>query len=159
MEEGDDLNDHICKFQNCIANLEKVGAKMDYEDTAVMLLHSLPPSFKHFKTTMIFKESITLSKVCENLESYIRLEREEDSSQARGLYVRGKERGRSRNRGGGFQGRARSKSKGKGKEKKDGCFICGSPDHWKRNLQTMEGEEGADVRRKLPVSQRRHWIQ
>ena len=135
MEEGDDLNDHICKFQNCIANLEKVGAKMDDEDTAVMLLHSLPPSFKHFKTTMIFKESITLSKVCENLESYIRLEREEDSSQARGLYVRGKERGRSRNRGGGFQGRARSKSKGKGKEKKDGCFICGSPDHWKRNCK------------------------
>ena len=37
MEEGDDLNNHICKFHNCIANLEKVGAKMDDENTAVML--------------------------------------------------------------------------------------------------------------------------
>ncbi|XP_024195824.1 uncharacterized protein LOC112198981 [Rosa chinensis] len=129
MEEGDDLNDHICKFQNCISNLEKVGAKMDDEDTAVMLLHLLPPSFKHFKTTMIFKYTITISKVCENLESYVKMDKEEESSQARGLHVRGKERGRSRNRGGGFKERGRSKSKGKGKEKKNGCFECGSLDH------------------------------
>ena len=129
MEEGDDLHDHISKFQNCIINLEKVGSKMDDEDTAMMLLQSLPPSFKHFKTTMIFNnETITLAKVCENLEQYVKMQREEDNSQPRGLYVKGKERGRSKSRGG-FEERGRSKSKGKGKEKKNGCFVCGSPDH------------------------------
>ncbi|CAL8168905.1 unnamed protein product [Prunus armeniaca] len=92
LEEGGDIEDHVCKFQNCITNLQKVEETYKDDDMAIILLSS------------------------------------------QGLYAKGKERGREKTKEEKIGNRGRSKSKKK-KEKKEGCFECGSADHWKRNCK------------------------
>ena len=59
LEGGGDIEDHVCRFQNCIANLQKVEETYKDNDMAIILLRSLPSSFKHFRTTLMFgKESL-----------------------------------------------------------------------------------------------------
>ena len=98
MEEGGNLQDHLSRFQNCVANLLKVDVKYKDDDKALLFLRSLSPSFKHFKTTIMFgKESIKLDEVMEAIQSYSKMDENTEGSQAHGLYTKGKERGRSEN--------------------------------------------------------------
>ncbi|KAI5339352.1 hypothetical protein L3X38_018624 [Prunus dulcis] len=70
LEGGGDIEDHICKFQNCISNLLKVEETYKDDDMAIILLRSLPSSFKHFRTTLMFgKESLKLEDVIQALQS------------------------------------------------------------------------------------------
>lgn len=96
--EGGDIEDHICRFQNCIANLQKVEETYKYDDMAIILLRSLPSSFKHFRTTLMFgKESLKLEDVIQALQSYAKLDDITESSQ--GLYAKGKEGGAGKDKG------------------------------------------------------------
>ncbi|CAL8999567.1 unnamed protein product [Prunus brigantina] len=127
LEEGGDIEDHVCRFQNCITNLQKVEETYKDDDMAIILLRSLPSSFKHFRTTLMFgKESLKLEDVIQALQSYAKLDDITESSQ--GLYAKGKERGWEKTKEEKTGNRGRSKSKKK-KEKKEGCFECGSADH------------------------------
>ncbi|KAI9152836.1 hypothetical protein LWI28_001944 [Acer negundo] len=75
MEEGGNLQDHLSIFQNCVANLLKVDVKYKDDDKALLLLRSLPPSFKHFRTTIMFgKESLKLDEVMEAIQSYVKMD-------------------------------------------------------------------------------------
>ena len=53
------------------------------------------------------------------------------------MMMKGKGKGLMKGKGKGFgfnKGKGKGKGlKGKGKGKNDGCFICGSPDHWANN--------------------------
>ncbi|KAI9194646.1 hypothetical protein LWI28_007899 [Acer negundo] len=63
MEEGGNLQDHLSRFHNCVANLLKVDVKYEDDDKVFLLLRSPPRSFKHFRTTIMFgKESLKLDK-------------------------------------------------------------------------------------------------
>ncbi|KAI5347535.1 hypothetical protein L3X38_000422 [Prunus dulcis] len=42
MEEGGDIEDHACKFQNCITNLQKVKETYKDDDMAIILLRYVP---------------------------------------------------------------------------------------------------------------------
>ena len=119
MEEGENLQDHLSRFQNCVANLLKVDVKYDDDDKALLLLRSLPSSFKHFRTTIMFgKESLKLDEVMEAIQSYVKMDENTEGSQAHGLYAKDKERGRSQNTHDKSSNKGRSKSKGKEKENK-----------------------------------------
>ncbi|KAK0572693.1 hypothetical protein LWI29_035568 [Acer saccharum] len=81
MEEGGNLQDHLSRFQNCVANLLKVDVKYDDDDKALLLLRSLPPSFKHFRTTIMFgKESLKLDEVMEAIQSYVKMDENTEGS-------------------------------------------------------------------------------
>ncbi|KAM1650570.1 hypothetical protein ACFXTN_003259 [Malus domestica] len=124
---GGDIEDHVCRFQNCVVNLQKVEETYKDDDMAIILLRSLPSSFKHFRTTLMFgKESLKLEDVIQALQSHAKLDDITKSSQ--GLYAKGKEKGREKTKEEKIGNRGRSKSKKK-KEKKEGCFKCGSTDH------------------------------
>ncbi|CAL8167282.1 unnamed protein product [Prunus armeniaca] len=107
------------------------GGRTNKDDD--MAMRSLPSSFKHFRTTLMFgKESLKLEDVIQALQSYVKLDDITESSQ--GLYAKGKEKGWEKTKEEKTGNRDRSKSKKK-KEKKEGCFECGSTDHWKRNCK------------------------
>ncbi|KAI5312193.1 hypothetical protein L3X38_041366 [Prunus dulcis] len=92
LKERGDIEDHICRFQNCITNLQKVEETYKDDDMVIILLRSPPSSFKHFRTTLMFgKESLKLEDVIKALQSYAKLDDITESSQ--GLYAKGKERG------------------------------------------------------------------
>jgi hypothetical protein len=95
MKKCGNLQDHLSRFHNCVANLLKVDVKYDDDDKALLLLRSLPSSFKHFRTTIMFgKESLKLDEVMEAIQSYVKIDENTKGSQAHGLYAKGKERGR-----------------------------------------------------------------
>jgi len=59
MEEGDDIMEHLNVFNRCINDLLRVEVKYEEEDKSFLLLRSLPSSFKHFRTTLMFgKETL-----------------------------------------------------------------------------------------------------
>jgi len=52
-EEEYDIMEHLNVFNRCITNLMRVEVKYEEEDKALLLLRSLPSSFKHFRTTLM----------------------------------------------------------------------------------------------------------
>ena len=61
MQKWSDLAEHINVFNQLIADLGKVDVKIDDEDSASILLFSLPGSHEHLVTTLTYgKEDVKL---------------------------------------------------------------------------------------------------
>ncbi|MFQ6623516.1 hypothetical protein Gotur_004222 [Gossypium turneri] len=54
MNEGKLLRDHISQFITLLNDLKNVEVHIDDKDQAMLLLCSLPPSYKSFKGTLIY---------------------------------------------------------------------------------------------------------
>ncbi|MFQ6666570.1 hypothetical protein Gotur_032873 [Gossypium turneri] len=54
MNEGELLRDHISQLITLLNDLKNVEVHNDDEDQAMLLLCSLPPSYKSFKETLIY---------------------------------------------------------------------------------------------------------
>lgn len=50
---GEDLTDHLHKFNALVRELENMGMKIEEEDRAILILCSLPDSFDHLITAML----------------------------------------------------------------------------------------------------------
>nr|GEU42455.1 retrovirus-related Pol polyprotein from transposon TNT 1-94 [Tanacetum cinerariifolium] len=99
MSAGQKISEHIDEFNKIVLDL----ANIEEEDLALLLLTSLPASYKHFVDTLLYgREALTLEDVMATLNS-------KNSHQ-----LRGKSRSKSR------CGRLK-------------CYICQSDDHMKRN--------------------------
>ncbi|KAL6217166.1 hypothetical protein ACLB2K_010383 [Fragaria x ananassa] len=111
-----DLLEHLRKFQNCVVDLSMMGAKYEDDDKALLLMRSLPPSFKHFKSKIMSGGSTLLfDEVIDALQSYVKMNENSGCAQVQGLS-------------------AKVRSHSKGKQTK-GCFVCGASDHRKRNCE------------------------
>jgi hypothetical protein len=67
MSEGTSMQSHLNEFNLIIVDLESLDVKIDNEDKAILLVVSLPPSFKHFKEIMLYGNHTSLS--FENVKS------------------------------------------------------------------------------------------
>ncbi|CAL2231435.1 unnamed protein product [Prunus armeniaca] len=54
IENDSNMMEHLSAFNRRIANLQRLNEVYKSEDKAVMLLTSVPPSYKHFCTTLMF---------------------------------------------------------------------------------------------------------
>ncbi|KAJ0087608.1 hypothetical protein Patl1_33197 [Pistacia atlantica] len=69
MLEGSSLNLHLAEFSLIITDLSKIDVKIEDQDQALLLLCSLPTSFKNFIDTTIYgRDELSLEKVKSNLE-------------------------------------------------------------------------------------------
>ncbi|KAI5323959.1 hypothetical protein L3X38_033032 [Prunus dulcis] len=126
MEEGDNLMEHLSSFDRCVADLQRMEVSYSTEDKALMLLTSLPPSYKHFQTTLMYgKVTLDFESVVQDIMSHQRMNQSSgEKFQREGLVAKTGERGRSKKREGKKCNRGRSKSKAK-----EGCFEYGSKEH------------------------------
>ena len=70
MEEGKDLRKHLGEFNKVMLDLTNIGAKIDEEDPAIILLSSLPKLYEHFVDTMLYgKQTFTMSEMKSALNS------------------------------------------------------------------------------------------
>ncbi|KAL5788067.1 hypothetical protein ACOSP7_005016 [Xanthoceras sorbifolium] len=129
ISEGTSLGSHIDEFESLIMDLQNLDVKIDDEDQALLLLYSLPSSYRHFRETMLYgKDTISLKDVKIALETKEKIDhditRQSFNSQAQGLYVRGRpeERGRSQDRG---KNKSKHRSKSRGRDVV--CWYCKKP--------------------------------
>lgn len=54
MAKGTSIKSHLNKFNSILLDLENIDVKIEDEDQALLLLCSLPPSFKHFRKTLLY---------------------------------------------------------------------------------------------------------
>jgi hypothetical protein len=67
MSEGTSMQSHLNEFNSIIVDLESLDVKIDDEDKAILLVVSLPTSFKHFKEIILYGNYTSLS--FENVKS------------------------------------------------------------------------------------------
>ncbi|KAL5854514.1 hypothetical protein ACOSQ4_004316 [Xanthoceras sorbifolium] len=61
MSEGTSLGSHIDEFESLIMDLQNLDVNIEDEDQALLLLCSLPSSYRHFRETMLYgKDTISL---------------------------------------------------------------------------------------------------
>uniref|UniRef100_A0A2N9F8B2 Integrase catalytic domain-containing protein n=1 Tax=Fagus sylvatica TaxID=28930 RepID=A0A2N9F8B2_FAGSY len=109
---------------------EELDMKAD-EDKAMMLLTSLPASYEHLVTTLLYgKETLELEEVSGALlDHYQRKHKDSAESSGEGLVVKGyQDRGRKKDKD---DKSARGRSKSKSKTVK--CFKCQKKGHMKRD--------------------------
>jgi len=58
-KKGTSMNEHLNDFNKMIADLKNLDVEMDDEDKALLLLNSLPNTYEHLVTTLLYgKENI-----------------------------------------------------------------------------------------------------
>ena len=69
MHEGTHIKSHIAEFSSIINDLYKIEVKIEDEDQTLLLLCSLPSSYKSFRKAIIYggKSTIKVNKVKEYL--------------------------------------------------------------------------------------------
>jgi hypothetical protein len=135
MQEGADLNEHVNAFNRVVSDLARIEVKVEDEDTALVMLTSLPKSYKVLVVTLTYgKTSITSSEVQTALLSYDQGEKKTakeatstGASDGQGLMVRNNHGGKS----------------GKKKKGKPQCFNYKEWDHIKKNCPTYNKADGA----------------
>ncbi|KAI0516312.1 hypothetical protein KFK09_008984 [Dendrobium nobile] len=64
MEENQELRKHLDDFNKLILDLRNVDVKIDEEDQGIILLSSLPKTYKNIVDTMLYgKQTLTLTEV------------------------------------------------------------------------------------------------
>ena len=96
MAEGTPMKTHIDEFNSIITDLKSIDVKIKKKDEVLLLLCSLPPSYKHFREFFLFdRETISLEDVKavlfskELLEKHMSgsvIERQDDALVARGSF-------------------------------------------------------------------------
>ena len=92
MAEGTPIKNHLDEFNYIIIDLESLDVKIEDEDKALLLVVSLPPSYKNFKEILLYSNNDTLSfeDVKANLLSMENFDLEVRGEKFEGLFVRGK---------------------------------------------------------------------
>ena len=121
MTEGSSLRAHLNEFNTILIDLENLEVKIEDEDKAVLLVVSIPPSYKHFKEIMLYSSNDTLSyeDVKSNLLSKEKFDHEMPTEKKGDALTA---RGRNQERQDSSKKHSRSKSRGKISGKS--CKYC-----------------------------------
>jgi hypothetical protein len=131
MIEGADLRQHINTFKQIISDMLRIDIKFEDEDKAMMLLTSLPASYEHLVTTLLYgKETLELEEVSGALLDHYQWKHKDSAeSSGEGLVVKGyQDCGRKKDKD---DKSARGRSKSKSKTVK--CYKCQKKGHMKRD--------------------------
>jgi len=109
MVEGTPVKKHLNEFNSILIDLKSLDVKIEDEDKAILLVVSLPLSYKHFKEIMLYRNSNTIlfEDVKSNLLSKKKFDLDIQTDSAEGLVVRGK----TTEKGNSNRSKNRSKSK------------------------------------------------
>ncbi|KAH7849584.1 hypothetical protein Vadar_019987 [Vaccinium darrowii] len=142
MKEGTNLLEHLNSYNMLNSQLVGFGVTLDEEDKAILLLASLPPSYDHLVTTVMYgKETLSLDEVTSTLLSHEKMRRDDNVDADQGLFVSKPQpsRGRSKSKGKGGSNRERSQSRGTSNTKKDvECHFCHKMGHYKNQCEDLK---------------------
>ena len=136
MQEGIELHDHLDKLNSILLELRNIDVKVEDEDATLILLVSLPNSFKNFGQSFIVgKDTVKLEEVRSVLHSQELRHKASNSwidNQASGLFVSGvKGHGNIRTS-------KDKKSFPRCPKASDICNYCKEKGHWKSDCPMMK---------------------
>jgi len=125
MAEGAPVQKHLNEFSSILADLESLDVKIEDEDKTILLVVSLPPSYKHFKEIILYNNSNTISfeDVKSNLLSKDKFDLHIHTDFGEGLVVRDKTTKKSNGN------RSKNRSKSKNPHAGKTCNYCGKLGH------------------------------
>jgi len=143
MEDGVNLMEHLNVFKRLRDQLGRVDVKVEEEDLTLLLLTSLPDSFEHMVTTVLYgKDSLQIGEIESALLSYEKLRRKvEDNSGSALLTYDQNQRGRNAVK----ESSSCSRFKSKDCKKKVQCYNCKEWGDIKRNYPTWDKKDGQSL--------------
>ncbi|KAL5757610.1 hypothetical protein ACOSP7_020221 [Xanthoceras sorbifolium] len=146
MAEGASIKSHIDGFSTIFMDLKNMEISYDDEDQALMLLRSLPPSYKHFRDTLIYsRQTLKLEDVKAALFSK-ELGTSRNDNPAEGLLVRGRTPVKS------SSSNQRSRSRSKFRHENLTCNYCKKKGHIKSKCFKLKNkQQNKDQKRDEPV--------
>ncbi|KAL5757330.1 hypothetical protein ACOSP7_019941 [Xanthoceras sorbifolium] len=151
MAEGASIKSHIDEFSTILMDLGNMEISYDDEDQALMLLRSLPPSYKHFRDTLIYsRQTLKLEDVKAALFSKELIDKElgtsRNDSPAEGLLVRGRTPDKS------SSSNQRSRSRSKSRHRNLTCNYCKKKGHTKSECFKLKNkQQNKDQKRDEPA--------
>ncbi|KAL5763988.1 hypothetical protein ACOSP7_016342 [Xanthoceras sorbifolium] len=151
MAEGASIKSHIDEFSTILMDLGNMEISYDDEDQALMLLRSLPPSYKHFRDTLIYsRQTLKLEDVKAALFSKELIDKElgtsRNDSPAEGLLVRGRTPDKS------SSSNQRSRSRSKSRHGNLTCNYCKKKGHIKSECFKLKNkQQNKDQKRDEPA--------
>ena len=80
MKEGEDVMKHINIFNALINDLNWIDVQISEEDQALLLLASLPDSYEHFITTLMFgKSTLKFNEVVQDIISHVTMKKSDNN--------------------------------------------------------------------------------
>ncbi|KAG2687294.1 hypothetical protein I3760_09G044700 [Carya illinoinensis] len=146
--EGISMSEHLNNYNQILADLLNLDVKIEDEDKALLLLNSLPDTYEHLITTLLYgKEKISFEDVSSSLISneYRRKDKQvhQDTS-SETLTARGRPQSRYPGRRIGFHSKTRATSRGSSVGRKlarDECSFCHNKGHWRKDCPNRKGQQ------------------
>ncbi|GJZ24612.1 retrovirus-related pol polyprotein from transposon TNT 1-94 [Tanacetum coccineum] len=122
IKPGTSIQDHLDEFNTILIDLENLDVDIDDEDKAVLLVISLPASYKHFKEIMLYgnRETLSFDDVKSALLSKQKYDDDVEPESGEGLVARG----RSSDRGESSNKNKKHRSQSRGKYSNKSCKYC-----------------------------------
>src|SRR5436190_6822526 len=129
MKKGTPILQHLNLFNKIVSDLLALEVKLEEEDKALLLLGSLPSSYDHLVTTIMYgKETLELEDVRVVLMNNEIMKKTDTTEEASGLVTK--------------KGRGGSRSRGPKRDKESSnlgvCYYCKKPGHFKRDCLKRE---------------------
>ena len=152
-KKGISMIEHLDDYNKILADLQNLDVEISDEDKALLLLNSLPDTYEHLTTTMLYGKDevkfIDVSNALVNNEYRKKDQFDHRDTTSEALTVA---RGRTNNRRSEVpseRGKSRSKSRGASRSKpkgessfrrpaKDECAYCHQKGHWKKNCPNKD---------------------
>ena len=141
MQEGTSIKSYISEFTSLAMDLKNIDDMFSDKQQAMMLLYSLPLSYKNFRETLIYGcENLAIDAVKSTLLSREQMEHDSGRNDpAAGLFTRGRTRDVA------SSSHIKGKSRSKSRNRRGKCHYYKREGHWKIECPNLKEKKEANI--------------
>jgi hypothetical protein len=139
--EGTSMPEHLNNLNKILVDLQNLEVEIADEDKTVMLINSLPDTYEHLATTLMYgKDTLRFDDLSNALtnDEYQMKDKQTQSETSGALIVRG----RSQSKRPSGKHHAASRKRGTSSNRKilakDECAFCHQKSHWKKDCPKLQ---------------------